>query len=68
MKRYRLKLSLPPTRIKIFGISVDLTSILKAAPNALVIVKYLTPEQAEYQLAAMWYLQAFGIGLDIEEC
>jgi hypothetical protein len=67
MRRYRLKLVLPPTKIRIFGISLDLSHVLKVAPNALTFVAYLTPEQAEYQLAAMWFLQAFNIGLQVEE-
>jgi hypothetical protein len=58
MKRYRLKLSLPGKA----------GTILRLFPNALTFVAYLTPEQAEYQLAAMWFLQAYKIGLDVEEC
>ncbi len=58
MKRYRLKLSLPGKA----------GTILRLFPNALTFVAYLTPEQAEYNLAAMWFLQAFNIGLDVEEC
>jgi hypothetical protein len=42
-------------------------TILRLFPNALTFVAYLTPEQAEYQLAAMWFLQAYKIGLDVEE-
>jgi hypothetical protein len=57
MKRYRLKLSLPGKA----------GTILRFFPNALTFVAYLTPEQAEYQLAAMWFLQAYKIGLDVEE-
>jgi hypothetical protein len=57
MKRYRLKLSLPGKA----------GTILRLFPNALTFVAYLTPEQAEYQLAAMWFLQAYKIGLDVEE-
>ena len=57
MKRYRLKLSLPGKA----------GTILRLFPNALTFVAYLTPEQAEYQLAAMWFLQAFKIGLEVEE-
>jgi hypothetical protein len=57
MKRYRLKLSLPGKA----------GTILRLFPNALTFVAYLTPEQAEYQLAAMWFLQAYKIGLEVEE-
>jgi len=57
MKRYRLKLILPG-KAGMIG---------KLFPNALTFVAYLTPEQAEYQLAAMWFLQAYKIGLDVEE-
>ena len=57
MKRYRLKLSLPGKA----------GTILRLFPNALTFVAYLTPEQAEYNLAAMWFLQAFKIGLEVEE-
>ena len=57
MRRYRLKLSLPG-RAAMIG---------KLFPNALTFVAYLTPEQAEYQLAAMWFLQAYKIGLEVEE-
>jgi len=57
MKRYRLKLILPG-KAGMIG---------KILPNALTFVAYLKPEQAEYSLAAMWFLQAFNIGLDVEE-
>lgn len=57
MKRYRLKLSLPGKA----------GTILRLFPNALTFVAYLKPEQAEYNLAAMWFLQAFNIGLEVEE-
>ena len=57
MKRYRLKLSLPGKA----------GTIGKLFPNALTFVAYLKPEQAEYNLAAMWFLQAFNIGLEVEE-
>ena len=57
MKRYRLKLSLPGKA----------GTILRLFPNALTFVAYLTPEQAEYQLAALRFLQAYKIGLDVEE-
>ena len=57
MKRYSLKLSLPGKA----------AMIGKLFPNALTFVAYLTPEQAEYQLAAMWFLQAYKIGLEVEE-
>lgn len=57
MKRYRLKLSLPG-KAGMIG---------KLFPNALTFVAYLTPDQAEYQLAAMFFLQAYKIGLEVEE-
>ena len=52
--------------VKIFGKSIDIGRLLP--PNALTIVEYLKPEEAEFQMAAMFYLQKYGIGLDVEEC
>lgn len=57
MKRYRLKLTLPGKA----------ATIGKLFPNAFTFVAWLNPDQAEYRMAAMWLLQAFNIGLEVEE-
>jgi hypothetical protein len=56
MKRYRLKLVVPAAR-----------GVLRFFPNAFTFVAWLRPEQAEFRIAAVGFLSAFGVGLELTE-
>jgi hypothetical protein len=56
VKRFRLKLSVPGS-----------AWVQRMFPNAFTFVAWLRPEQAEFQIAAVGFLSAFGVGLTVEE-
>jgi hypothetical protein len=63
MKRYRLIFSFENAK----WMPMMIRTLLKANVRWRTAVRHLTPEQYEMRMAAMFFLQAAQVGLDVEE-